>query len=157
MEARQVSSIAAKTNWKCSEHRTVTRPRKELKFQSKSKPLELRSQPETKKSESCLDKSTPPSLKTRLLSVKLKTLKWASMRAKKSEADNRAPFTNRTVHCLNGSKNALLRAHAFQFLRRNAILSLTALPVLTNSCTLELSNVMTVVRESMLLKVIFLN
>lgn len=152
-----MSSIAAKTSSKCSEHRTLTRPRKELKFQSKSKPLELRSQQETKKSESCQDKSTQPSPKTRLLSVKLKPLKWASMRAKKSEADNRALFTNRMVHCPNGSKSALLRAHASQFLRRNAILSLTALPVSTNSCTLEHNSVMTVVKESMLPRVIFLN
>ena len=156
-EARQASSIAAKTSWKCSEHRTLTRPRKELKFQSKSKPLELRSQPETKKSESCLDKSTPPSLKTRLLSVKLKPLKWASTRARKSEADNRALSTNRTVHCPSGSKSALLRAHASQFLRRNAIPSLTALPVLTSSCTSEPNSAMTVVKESTSPRVIFPN
>jgi len=157
LEARQVSSIAAKTSWKCWEHRTLTRPRKELKFQSKSKPLELRSQQETKKSESCQDKSTQPSPKTRLLSVKLKPLKWESMRAKKSGADNRALFTNRMVHFPSGSKSALLRAHASQFLRRNAILSLTALPVSTNSCTSELNSVMTVVKESMSPRVTFLN
>jgi len=128
-----------------------------LKFQSRSKPLELRSPPETKKSESCPGKSTPPSLKTRLLSGKLKPLKWASMRAKKSEAGNRALSTNRTVHSPNGSKSASHRAHASQFSRRNATLSLTALPVLTNSCTSELNSVMTVDRESTLPKVTFLN
>lgn len=133
LEANRASSTAAKMNWKCLKPRTQTRPRKESKFQSKFKLCEPRSQPETKKLESCLDKSTQLSLPTRPLSAKLKHLKWASMRARKSEAGNREPSTNRTVPCLNGSKSALLKTHASLFSRRSAIPSLTALAVLTNS------------------------
>lgn len=120
-------SAVVKMNWRCSRTRMPIKPRKASRSPSKFKLLELKSMPETKKSETFQLKFTQSSRPTRPLKEKMKASRSASTSSRRSDKDNKEPFTNRMELYQNGNRNASLKAHAFPCLKLSATPSSTEL------------------------------